>query len=319
MVEVIPVQALAVVSGLESAEVVINLIPVLVYQDGLNTVVGKVADIVNNDNMTSELRLIHMERSSQHIDIHTSVEVGSCNEVLVFLGSRSPNTSVVHGVVEDGHAVGHGLNLNHCLTSGRSIGNSGDRLNNEPATLAILGNQLLHKDELIQSSGFIHAVNQSSNEAVKAVIGQKRLAELLIGNGQRIVQLAVHGVEHGENIREVALEQSVLRSTGVIGLRLDNINIDLLDGFTNSKAAFLEGGQRVRSHTVIEDNQPDTVNQCINELVCLRFKIENSITNIVNILGSSFGDSILIHSGAIGSDSIKQLYAVSHYSSSFPV
>ena len=320
MVEVVPVQTFTVVSSLKGTEVIINLIPVSINKDSFDASISQITNVVYHDNMTSELRFIHVESSSQHINIHSSVKVGGGDKVLLILGSVSPNTSIVHLIVKDGHTVRHSFNLNHGFTSSCSIGYRSNRFDDETATLVPLTNKLLHLNELIESSRLIHTVNQPCDKSVKTIIRHESLTKLLIRYGQRIIQLAVNAMEHRGNSGEMPLKQGVLCSTRVIGLCLNNINVDFLNGLTHSQSAFLQDTERVRSHTAIKDNKTDTVNKSVHEFVGLRFKGKNSITNFVQVLRSSFGNSLLINSRSVIADNIQNIYAffIRHNHTSFP-
>ena len=281
MIEVIPVQTLTVIGGLKGTQIIVNLIPVLIHKNGFDAIITKVTDIIYHDNMTSELCLIHMERSSQYINIHSSVEVRSSNKVLLILRSGSPHTCIVHLIVKDGHAIRNSLNFNHGFTSRCSIGNRGDGFNDKSAVIVPLTDKLLHLNELIQRGRLIHRINQPSNETVKTIIRHESFTELFIGDSQRVIKLAINAVEYRGYIGQVTLKQSVLCSSGVIGLRFNNINVNFLNGFTNRQSTLFKSSKRVSCHTIVQDNKADTVDQRINELVSLCFIGENSITNFV--------------------------------------
>ena len=281
MVEVIPVQTLTVIGGLKGTQIIVNLIPVLIHKNGFDTIITKVTDIIYHNNMTSKLCLIHVERSSQYINIHSSVEVRSSNKVLLILGSGSPHTCVVHLIVKDGHAIRNSLNFNHGFTSRCSIGNRCNGLDNESTVIVPLTDKLLHLNELIQRCRLIHRINQPSNETVKTIIRHESLTKLFIGDSQRVIKLAINAVEYRGYIGQVTLKQGVLCSSGVIGLCLNNINVKFLNSFTNRKSALFKCSKRISCHTIVQDNKTETVYQCINELVSLCFVGENSIANFM--------------------------------------
>ena len=266
----------------------------------------KVAETINQNTVAKELGLIHVERGSKNVNVHSCVKHGIDNHVLVSLFGESANCCRVVLTIHKRQLIGHALNGGDNRFS--VLGRDSDGVHT--AIENVTGKQVLHNKELVVVRTRIHRINDSSDKVNHAVPRQERLFKLLLRNSRLVELLIVHDVERSAHIRHDTLENFLLGNLRVELLNLCNIDEDFLNGLTVFKNAFLEERNGVRVHLRREHNTADAVNQSVQEFVLESRIIHDNCTNRANgfnIVCVSFGDIIAIIDRSVIADNIQNV------------
>nr|DAX06001.1 MAG TPA: hypothetical protein [Caudoviricetes sp.] len=269
----------------------------------------KVAETVNQNSMTKELGLVHIERRSKDVHVHSRIEHRVDNHVLVALFGEGADSRRVVIAVHERQLIGHALNGgDNSFRIFSSNGRDGDGVHT--AIENVTGKQVLHDEELIVVRARIHRIDDSGDKVSHAVPRQERLFKLLLRNSRLVELLIVHDVERSAHIGHDTLENFLLGNLRVELLNLCNIDEDFLNGLTVFKNAFLEERNGVRVHLRREHNAADAVNQSVQEFVLERRVIHDNCTNRANgfnVVYVSFGDIIAIIDRSVIADNIQNV------------
>nr|DAU30906.1 MAG TPA: hypothetical protein [Caudoviricetes sp.] len=333
MVEIVPVKALTVILFSELRQHIENHEPILVNNHCRDCVKSrklilrrfmirrvarkdfakagnvKVAETVNQNSMTKELGLVHIERRSKDVHVHSRIEHRVDNHVLVALFGEGADSRRVVIAVHERQLIGHALNGgDNSFRIFSSNGRDGDGVHAAIKNMA--GKQVFHNKELIVVSASVHRIDDSSNEVGHAIPGQKRLFKLLLRNGRLVELLIVHDVESRTNIGHNALENFLLGNLRIELLNLSDINEDFLNRLAVFKNAFLEERDGVGIHLRRKHDAANAVNQSIQEFILESRIIHDNRANRANgfnIVCVSFGDIISIIDRSVIADNIQNV------------
>nr|DAW58258.1 MAG TPA: hypothetical protein [Caudoviricetes sp.] len=241
----------------------------------------EVAETINQNTMTKELSLVHVECRSENINVHGGIKHGVNNHVLVGLVSKRANGCGVVLTVHKRQLIRHALNSGDNRFRILSIhGRDGDRVNTTVENVP--RKQVLHDKELIVVRARVHGIDDSSDKVSHAIPRQERLFKLLLRDRRLVELLIVHDVEGRANIRHNALEHFLLRNLGIELLNLCNIDEDFLNRFAVLKNTLLEESNRVGIHLRRKHDAANTVHQSVQEFILESRVIHDNRANGAN-------------------------------------
>ena len=304
MEEIVPVQALPVVSVRHLLEVVENhkerginadagegfqlgvvcglngLVPGVRRKQGIQP--GKLAGIkakaVHPHNAAHQLHLVDVERQGQGLHVNHVGERRTHNEYLIVLVGESVHTGNVVIRLQESKIVAHGFQSGN---NGVGVG-GGCRLDSDRVKLPFqrrLGQHILHDKELVIVLGSIQGLGDTAHKVADTLEAQKRLSELLLGNGGLVEFLVVHGMESAANIGQFALEYLVLGSFGVKLLGRNDIHKQFFDALAVFHHALFEHGPGVAIELGVDNHQADTVHQGAQESVSVGLESADCLTS----------------------------------------
>lgn len=341
MVELVPVQALRVVDLGELIQHIVDLEPLLVHDDRLDRgkggvlrrrdtvagvgehggavdrIIGKQhvetvklalieSEAVDADMSAEPVGAVDVERLGENVNVGKGVEVSRGDSIDA---ADLTEVLVACGGVVGGHEAelgGRGLDiLDHGLC-GRLVHGSGSVAVGETAAQRDLRNDVLHHNELVIVGRGVQAVDDTGDKVRNAVQGRERLTKLLLTDGDRVLRLEVHSVEHAVHVGLVASEHGGLRVRRIEGVSVGDIYEDFLDRLAELKDTFLGEGPRVRVHAGSDDDSRNAVDQRRNELIHARLESGDSLTYSTDALGRVHrcGDGLVVFQTGVVSDSV---------------
>lgn len=341
MVELVPVQALRVVNLGELIQHIVDLQPLFVHDDSLDRAEGGVissrdtvagigehggavdriirkqhveavklalieSEAVDADMSAEPVGAVDVERLGENVNVGKGVEV--CRGDSVDAADLA-EVLVAGGGVVGGHEAelgGRGLDvLDHGLC-GRLVHGSGSVAVGETAAQCDLGNDVLHHNELVVVRSRVQAVDDTSDQISDAIEGRERLPQLLLADGDRVLRLEVHSVEHAVHVGLIASEHGGLCIRRIERVSVCDIYEDFLDRLAELKDALLGECPRVGVHAGSDDDSRDTVDQRRNELIHARLESGDSLTYSTDALGRVHrcGDSLVVFQTGVVSDSV---------------
>nr|DAI24361.1 MAG TPA: hypothetical protein [Caudoviricetes sp.] len=307
MVEVVPVQTLAVVVLGELHQVIEHHEPLTVNQRGNTS--GESAEVINENTVSHELGLTHVECGSQHLHINDGIKGSIQDKELVVLLGKVHNA---HSIILAGHEL---QLIADCLDVGHDfLGGSGRRFGDNNGIHTALGgsilDKLLHAQEFIELRTSVHTVHDSCNEVSNPFRGKERLPQLLLRNGSLVEVLEVHFVEHSGHIRDFPFEHRFLSQDRVKGVGLGDVDENLLDGLAVFHHPFFEHLQGVLVRFAGDDNTGDTVHQGIQKLVLRSLELHHRITNVTDIILRSYRNPLAVGVTRIATNGVQNVHAV---------
>ena len=313
MVVVIPVQTLAVIVLGHLLEVVPNLPEVdgghqrgNAVKDGdfilrprlerrvnrsvlVGEQVGKALPIhvhegIYADDMTDEVGVLKVVGSCQHVQVHDGFEL--CRDDKVLIVNVGVGGYAAHGVFaalelqKARHLTEHGGNVNCVRLVGFGDGNALD-----VAVQHGTCEHVLHHKVLIGLRGSVHALHDGGDKVSDTLPRQERLTKLVIGNGNRVILLKVHGVKRRANVGNGSLENILFRLGRAELERTREVDEDFLNRLAELQTSLLEHRPRVRVHFGRNDNEPDAVNERIEVRIGRGGEVQDVIANLVDGFG----------------------------------
>ena len=304
MEEIVPVQALPVIGIRHLLEVVENheersihanagesfQLRVVGALDGLIARVGRKQGIqpgnfasikakaVHPHNAAHQLHLIDVERQGQGLHVNHVGERRTHDENLVVLVGESVHPGNVVIRLQESQIVAHGFQSGN---NGVGIG-GGCRLDSDRVKLAFqsrLGQHILHDKKLVIVLRSIQGLSNTAHKVTDTLEAQKRLSELLLGNGSLVEFLVVHRVESAANIGQFALEYLVLGGFGVKLLGRNDIHEQFFDALTVLHHALFEHGPGIAIQLRVDNHQADTVHQGAQESVGVGLESADCLTS----------------------------------------
>lgn len=287
VVPVLPVQTFAVVVLGEVLEVVEYHPPVLVHHDerdvGKCSLVGcierRVGGIVceqegetcivmfgeriDHDDMTEELGVFHVERTSQDTHIDQRFHRGADDYVLVLAQGGVVHARTVVVGLEERHLRGDGACAVHHVIDGGEHGGNGFvcDIAFEDGT----GDHVLHGAVLVVLHARVHRIYNLGDEVGDSLPGQESLTELVVLDGGFVELLEVHGMERCTNVGNLALEHFLGSRCWVERMRVCEVDENLLDGLAELHVAALEHRPGVVPHLRGDDGETDAVHERVQE------------------------------------------------------
>jgi hypothetical protein len=180
------------------------------------------------------------------------------------------------------HLTEHGGNVNCVRLVGFGDGNALD-----VAVQHGTCEHVLHHKVLIGLRGSVHALHDSRDKVGDALPRQESLTKLVIGNGNRVILLKVHGVERRANVGDGSLENILFRLGRAELERTREVDEDFLNRLAELQTSLLENAPRVRVHFGRNDDETDAVNERIEVRIGRGGEVQDVIANLVDGFGSS--------------------------------
>ena len=236
--------------------------------------------------MTDEVGVLKVVGSCQHVQVHDGFEL--CRDDKVLIVNVGVGGYAAHGVFaalelqKARHLTEHGGNVNCVRLVGFGDGNALDVAVQHGASQHVLHNQIL-----VGLRGSVHALHDGGDKVGDALPRQKRLTKLVVGNGDGVVFLEVHGVERRTNVGNGSLE-NVLLCLGRAELeRACEVDENLLDSLAELQPTLLEHAPRIGVHLGTDDNEPDAVDQRVEVCVGGGGEVHDVIADLVDGFGCS--------------------------------
>ena len=287
MIEVVPSQAATDKLLGELSQIIINLEPVFVQNqrlyirhqcqlsvsnflktialtsDNIEPVIIKSSKVINEEQRTHEVSLIHVKRACQNINIEVSIKLGIHKDDLSILGSSIKNTS---GIILTTHKrkkialTPESLGIVIHITTVNA-----NRL--KFTARNALNDKILEQQELIIVSASIYLIDNISNKISYTIIGQKSSFKLFLTNRNRIKNFPVHNMESALDIRLILFQFSCFGFLRAEHESLGNTDKNILNSLAVVDHTLLESLIRVIKGSRLDSNNSDSINKSVNKLI----------------------------------------------------
>nr|DAG68833.1 MAG TPA: hypothetical protein [Caudoviricetes sp.] len=329
IIEVVPVQAGSNVGLAHGGQVIINLEPFLVHDNGLDLLhdfqfgssnffhlrtvgtnfiepgIVKTGPVIDQLQVAHEVSLFHVESSGQSLHIEPGIVEGVHENVLVVSGGGSVYARSVVVGGHKGQQVGITTELGGGIRRLRRV-----NLNRDHFALGnSLNQQVLEEQILVIVCGSGKGTNQPGNQVSNTGLRSEGHSQVLILDSHRILYTPVHSVESGTDIgnRAFQLSGSSFLSRELSGL--GQVYENLLNGFTGLQIPLLEFGILVVKGDAVDPNQRNPVDQGIQEFVCKGRRAKQHIPHSRDVSGfGNLRDLVLVLIGRIRTNGIDDIH-----------